>query len=386
MRMKRLPSQNGGIEAREVRRSLMVSDDNDKDNDPFSVIEAVPPCLTAADAVAIARDRYGLNVEARPMVSERDQNFLLRTPDGRQLVLKIANALEDPLVTDFQIRALQHIESKKDASIAAPTIVETKDGRSDAVVEHGNARHVTRVVSYLPGRPLADVPLTPALCRDLGACLARLDRALADFSHPGADQSLLWDIKRATRIRELLPHVKDPDARGLLQATLDEFEKLALPGFATLRRQVIHNDANPGNVLVAPDGRRIAGLIDFGDMLGSPLIVDVAVAAAYLRVLQGNPLTLITELIAGFHSVTALTRPETDVLHELIKTRLATTVAILAWRESLRDKDDAYLRDASAAERTALPFLRLMAEIPRANAQQIYSQVCASIANEKPVT
>ena len=95
---------------------------------------------------------------------------------------------------------------------------------------------------------------------------------------------------------------------------------------------------------------------------------------------------MITELIAGFHSVTALTRLETDILHALIKTRLATTVAILAWRESLRGEDDAYLRDAAAAEQTALPFLRLMAEIPRANAQQIYSQVCASITNERPVT
>ncbi len=362
----------------------MTSDD--RDNDPFSAIAAVPPRLSAADAVTIAREHYGLSVDAQPIVSERDQNFLLRNPDGRRFVLKIANALEDPLVTDFQIRALQHIASKKDSSIAAPTIVETKEGLSHIVVEHGDARHVTRVVSYLPGRPLADVPLTPALCRDLGACLARLDGALADFSHPGADQSLLWDMKRATRIRELLPHVEDPDTRGLLQQTLDDFERDALPRFAALRRQVIHNDANPGNVLVSADGRRVAGLIDFGDMLSSPLIVDVAVAAAYLRVPQGNPLTLITELVAGFHSVTALTRPETDVLHELIKTRLATTVAILAWRESLRGEDDAYLQDAAAAEQTALPFLRLMAAVPRANARQIYSQVCASITNERPVT
>lgn len=354
----------------------MVSEGND--DSAFEVIEAAPPRLTAADAVAIARDSYGLNVETQALVSERDQNFLLRTQDGRRLVLKVANALEDPQVTDFQIRALQHIASKNDRSLAVPTIVETLDECSGIVVEHGSARHVTRVVSYVPGRPLSDVPLTPALCRDLGRYLAALDRALADFSHPGADQRLLWDMKRASQIRKLLPHVDDDGTRKLLQDTLDEFEAHAQPSFDSLRWQVIHNDANPGNVLATPDGRQVAGIIDFGDMLRSPLIIDLAVAAAYLRVLDGNPLTLITELIAGFHSMTALTRPELDVLHILIKTRLATTVAILAWRESLRAEDDAYLQDAATAERTALTFLRLLAEIPRKNAQQVYAQVCAS--------
>ena len=76
---------------------------NDNDNDPFSVIEAVPPRLSAVDAVAIAQDHYGLDVEARPIVSERDQNFLLRNADGRRFVLKIANALEDPLVTEARL-------------------------------------------------------------------------------------------------------------------------------------------------------------------------------------------------------------------------------------------------------------------------------------------
>lgn len=352
-------------------------------NDPFDGIVAEPPQFSAAEAVAIMRAHFGLEVAAEALVSERDQNFELTTSDGRKFVLKIANAVEDPVVTDFQIRALLHIASRCDESIAAPTILETKDGRSDFVIDKDGASHVARVVSYLPGVPMYELTLSAPLCRDLGRYLARLDLALGDFSHPGADQCLLWDMKRATEILALLPHVKDEDVRKLLRQTLGEFEACALPELDSLRWQVIHNDANPGNILATSGGDRIAGIIDFGDMLRSPLIIEVAVAAAYLRVLEGDPLALICEMLASYHSVISLTRAEIDILHELIKTRLATTVAILAWRESLRGKDDPYLQDAAASEQAALTFLGRLSEIPRTNAQQIYSQVCASVTSRR---
>ena len=152
-----------------------------------------------------------------------------------------------------------------------------------------------------------------------------------------------------------------------------------MPVFNSLRSQVIHNDLNPDNVLLRePGGSEIAGVIDFGDMLRSPLIVDVAVAAAYLRSMTGNPLTLIVEFIAGYHSETPLLRGEIDVLHDLIKTRLMTTVSILAWRKSLRGSEDAYLRAYAESESAARLFLQKMSEIPRDNASKIYSEVCAS--------
>ncbi len=352
--------------------------------DAAGAIAAPPPAFDGERAVEIARERYGLDVTATPLVSERDQNFRLRAADGSQYVLKIANASEDVIVSRFQIDALQHIATQGEAGVSVPAILPTLDGESHFLLADDGRQHVTRVVSYLAGTPLADVPLTASLARSLGACLASLDRALGSFSHAGEEQPLLWDLKRAPELRGILKHVADREIRALLTDTLTGFERHALPAFAELRWQVIHNDANPGNVLVAADDdERVAGVIDFGDMLRSPLIVELGVAGAYLRVADGNPLALIVELLAGYHAVTPLTRAEVDVLHDLIKTRLATTVAILAWRASMRDADDDYLRDAEASEATALPFLSRLAEIPRENARQIYSQVCASISSTR---
>ena len=65
-------------------------------------------CLRAASSIPetlakqLAAEHYGLPVTVRRLDSERDQNFRLRTPDGREYVLKIANPTEDRAVTNLQ--------------------------------------------------------------------------------------------------------------------------------------------------------------------------------------------------------------------------------------------------------------------------------------------
>ena len=348
---------------------------------PLDVIAAEPPSFSLQQAVDIARDHYDLNVTAKELLSERDQNFLLKQHDGKRFVMKIANAIEDPLATDLQIQALLHIQTGADALITTPTVQRTAAGAYSLTAEFDGQSHVVRIVSYLDGRPLDDAVLDAELARSLGQYLARLGMALGDFSHSGADHSLLWDLKKAAFLKGILQHIGDERVRLLAASELEDFEVNVLPVFSTLRWQVIHNDMNPGNVLLSDDdSRQIAGVIDFGDMLRSPLIVDVAVAASYMRVFDGNPLALIAEFIAGYHQEMPLMRAEIDILHCLIKIRLISTVAILAWRESSRGADDRYLQDSAASEQQAELFLQKLAEIPAENAAQSYRQVCASIS------
>ena len=98
-----------------------------------------------------------------------------------------------------------------------------------------------------------------------------------------------------------------------------------------LRAQVIHSDLNPDNMLVDPNDRdQVAGVIDFGDMLHAPLIADPAIGCSYLKVTDGNPLTLMSEFIAGYQGVMPLEQAEIGILFELIQARLAASISILA--------------------------------------------------------
>ena len=350
-------------------------------HDPFRVIETVKPAFEPAEACELARARYGLEVEASELVSERDQNFRLRSADGDEYVLKFANPAENPMVAAMQIRALLHLEAYQrvhESALRVPRVRRTLEGEPSFVHAWHGQPVTVRLVTFVPGKPLGTPSMSPALCRNLGAGLAELDLGLAGFDHEGADQSLLWDMKQALELRRLLPHVPDEPNRDRLRRALDDFEHDALPAFSGLRWQVIHNDLNPDNVLVdAQDPERVAGVIDFGDMCRSPLVVDVAVAASYLRAVDGNPLAAIGEFVAGYTANNPLRREEADLLFDLVRARLAATICILHWRRTLRPADDAYLRDAAMSGPVAETFLARLSEIPRAHARQVFRQICA---------
>ena len=350
--------------------------------DPFTVIETETPKLDDSEVLHLLREHYDLEVQLKALLGERDQNFRLRSCDGRQFVLKIANAAEDPLATDFQIQALTYLESylaKHDCPINVPRILRTVDGRVRVLVTSGGEQHVMRVVTYLAGIPLSNTPASPLLCRHLGVYLAHLGRALRGFDHPGGEHGSLWDMQQALALRRILPHVADQDLRQGIAQTLDDFAAHALPQFRDIRSQVIHSDLNADNVIIDPDDRSsIAGVIDFGDMIKAPLIVDVAIAASYLRATEGNPLARIAEFLSGYHSVTPLQIREIDMLFDLIKTRLAASISILAWRATLRGADDPYLAGAMAAESNTGKFLKILLELPREHMQQTFRQICAS--------
>lgn len=349
--------------------------------DILAAIAEDVPRFDDVEVISLVRRRYGLNVAVASLVSERDQNFHLQTSDGRQYVLKIANSAEDPAMTDFQIKALLHIADYVDAygvPITAPRVLMTLAGETQTILETAGCRHVVRVVSYLSGVPIANRIPSARLSRNQGAYLAHLGQALRNFSHPGSDQILLWDVQQALNLRHLLGYLPNDDVRCNVENALNDFEEYVWPNLTSMRRQFIHADFNPDNVLTdSADSDTISGVIDFGDMLVAPLIADLAIGASYARPLQGDPLALVTEMLAGYHGVTPLLPAEINNLFELIKTRLCVSISILYWRASCRDADDPYLEKLLGTRPRAEEFLSRLAQVPRHAALQKFRAICA---------
>ena len=99
----------------------------------------------------------------RALASERDQNFHLRTADGSEWVLKIANPAEDPALLDMQTRALLHI-AEVDPKLAVPRVRATSEGAlfHDVDADDGR-RFLVRLLSFLPGQLLGDAAARPAV-------------------------------------------------------------------------------------------------------------------------------------------------------------------------------------------------------------------------------
>ena len=294
------------------------------------------PSLPAAEARDLAAERWGIEGNASPLPSERDQNFLIETVQGRY-VLKAANVAEPRAVLDMQNRAMERLV---EAGLPCPSPVPDRAGR-DIAVHHG---YQFRMVGYLKGRPLAEVhPRSPQLLRDLGATMGAVDRALDGFEHPAASRDLYWDVRHAERvIGERLEFIDRPGGRDLVARTLDRFTTSVRPAIGDLRRAVIHNDANDHNVLVDQRARRMTGLLDFGDMVQTVVANEVAVAAAYAILGETEPVDAARAVVGGYRSVAPLDPGDLAILMDLIRTRLATSVSVAAHQHALRP-DDPYL-------------------------------------------
>jgi hydroxylysine kinase len=324
---------------------------------PLDVIDTSAPQLSDAEVALLIKTEYGLDGQLRSLLSERDQNFRLTANDGQRYVVKIAGAAENQKTADFQIQALLHLEARG-CKAAVPKIRRTRDGASSTTILHGETRHIVRLVSYLNGRVLSDVSPTPALMRSIGQSLAYLDIALSDFDSDGDQPPLLWDMQRASDLVPLTTHIPDAALRQTVLACFDDFQQIAEPQFASLRHQVIHNDINPDNVLVEEkDTESVAGIIDFSDMLRAPLVVELGIAASYLRCDGADALADIASFIAAYDRISPLEDVEIDLLYDLVRTRLVTTMTMLYWRLATKGNDDDYVQESLLSESGAERFL-----------------------------
>lgn len=289
-----------------------------------------PPTLSEAEVHQALFERYHLRGTLSPLPGERDQNFHLRTDQG-QFVLKFHNLEEDPQVVEAQDGALRHL-ARVAPTLSVPRVV-------PSVMPPPQGR-IVRLLTWVEGTQVQQfMPLNEGLLISLGQTLAQLDQALADFSHPGSAQVLLWDIQRSAQLRPLLGYLPDTDIAELCASVLDHMEAEILPEMATLPLQAIHNDANPFNVLA--DGHHITGILDFGDMILAPRVQELAVATAYH--LGEDPLKNMLLLSRAYHQISALNRTERHLLPALVAARCVATVTIGSWRHRLMSGNAPYI-------------------------------------------
>ncbi len=307
---------------------------------PTTQVDSRPTISRSAVAQALRR-WWGLKGSLEDLPSERDQNFLVRDASGEPAhVLKIANLAEDRAFLDCQEQAMQALS---EAGVPVQQVRTTFDGQ--AIVGLGDPGPPwCRLLSWLPGRLLATVENPePALWTDLGATMGRSATALMDFDHPAARRAIQWDVQVAGAvIARGIDDVADGVRSRLLAGIAEGLRADLVPRLPSLRRSVIHNDANDHNVVVDDAGLRVAGLLDFGDLVHSVTAHEAAVACAYAMLGRADPATVLQRIVAGFDATCALTEDELDALPSLILARLGASVAISALQSRLAP--DPYLR------------------------------------------
>jgi 4-aminobutyrate aminotransferase and related aminotransferases len=311
-----------------------------------TILTARVPRLTQDELSAFLARTYGLEGTFRPLSGERDQNLEVTAADGTCYVLKIANAAEPAEALTFQTAALDHIAAA-DPALPVPRTVASRDGARIVPVSHDGATFLARLVTHLPGEPALDFRATPGFRRAAGRMTGRLDRALASFRHSGGAQEMIWDLRHAAALEDRIHHITDPERRAMATRVMAEFRTQAVPAFARLRTQVIHNDIHQNNIMRDPRTGEISGLIDFGDMVETLLVNEAAIAVAHQLYREEDILGVATEFLSAYAAEMPLEPAEIAALFHLVRMRLLSREIIVAWRAATTDGPSPYRADIS---------------------------------------
>jgi Ser/Thr protein kinase RdoA (MazF antagonist) len=315
--------------------------------------------LSAQRVIAIAALEFGITAAHQERLdTERDDTYVIEADNGERMLLKVANPVDPFDEIDLSVQVLVHVHDR-DASLPVPRVLPTSSGDLlTTVAGMDDEPRIARMLTWLPGRiPTLDV-LSSAQAASRGRWLGRLNAALVDFVHPGAERYLAWDLQQVGSLRPHLHHIADPHTRGLVGAELDRYDEQLGPRLRAGRQQVIHNDLNSDNLLVAEANTdEVVGILDFGDVVQSATVADLGLAMSYVIDVSrpdADPWVNPYALANAFNVERQLTADEWALLPGLVRARLSQRLLLGSWLSAMNPENAEYTSRTLASATIAL--------------------------------
>jgi homoserine kinase type II len=261
-----------------------------------------------------------------------NSNWLVETTGsagyGTRFILTLYERRIDYADLPYFLGLLDHLAAK---GCPVPRTMHDRSGASWRMVE-GKA---AALIEFLPG--VSPTRPTPAQARAIGAVLANLHLAAADFPQTRANA---MDFAASAAILAQCGPAALATIDPQLPAMLAHAQAAAALDLSALPRSQTHTDLFPDNVLMLGD--RVTGLIDFYFACTGPMVLDLAVthAAWCFDAQNAYRSDCGAALIEGYQSVRRLTPEERALFPEVAKGAALRFVASRA-EDWLDTPDDA---------------------------------------------
>jgi Ser/Thr protein kinase RdoA (MazF antagonist) len=280
--------------------------------------------------LSFIKTHYGLVGKLKNLPSYIDKNFLFTAnatstgDDTFQYVIKISSQSTSIAEIECENAAMKHVASKQ-INIQTPIVIESVD-QQDLLNFTWPDTSVSklRIVNFLPGDLYSQVDTEDAgLHKSLGDLTGQITQAFNDFKHPAAHRESNWDIAQLAQLEPNLSYYQGLKKSRLTSHFLD-FKNNTLPALDLLPKQVIHNDINDNNLIVTQvDGQlSCTGLFDFGDIVYTQRLCELAVTMTYALMSQKNFLKTAKNIYQGYQLTVELGESEKVLLPKLIIARL----------------------------------------------------------------
>ncbi|XP_076432421.1 hydroxylysine kinase isoform X2 [Peromyscus maniculatus bairdii] len=198
------------------------------------------PTFTEAQASALVESVFGFKVsKIQPLPSYDDQNFhvhISRTKDTAddpvEYVLKISNT-ESSQTRDLIEMQNHIIMFLREAGFPTASVCRTKGDNTISLVSVDSGSEtkgfLVRMLTYLPGRPIAEVAISHQQLYEIGRLAAQLDKTLEEFHHPKLNllhrENFIWNLKNVPLLEKYMGALSQNRNREIVEQVIQLFKE-----------------------------------------------------------------------------------------------------------------------------------------------------------------
>jgi len=259
----------------------------------------IKPQMDKELAQSLARKLFGLEpVSCVEFNSYDDRNYFMvmqsktSNPNITEInspgyVLKVTNSQDskDPDFTDAQNLMILHMAEE----LPVPVPVKDINGNYKSTQDINGTSHIVRLLKYIPGKILYDIPdWTTKHFFQCGELAARMDKILSTFEHPAYEErSSIWFLSSVPHLTKFTSAVKDASNKEMAKDIIQSFCQQVKPLEKSLPSGIIHGDLNEQNILVKKIDDKsnefvVHSVLDFGDSQKSCYVYELAITIMYM--------------------------------------------------------------------------------------------------------
>lgn len=219
--------------------------------------------------------------------NRRAPKVIVRADKGTFLLKRRPRGRDDLARVAFAHAVQRHLASR---AFPVTSLLMTSDERK-TVLNIDN--HIYELFSYVSG---SRCDASPEATADAGRQLANLHERLGDFAHDY--EPFRGSFHDSATVRQHLKMIRTDKRAGSAQRTAAVTESLLIRydrsavrvnklGYGTWKRQVVHGDWHPGNLLFS--SRKVVGVVDFDSIRIAPIVTDLANGMLQFSIIGDQP-------------------------------------------------------------------------------------------------
>ncbi|MGB1448779.1 MAG: aminotransferase class III-fold pyridoxal phosphate-dependent enzyme [Flavobacteriaceae bacterium] len=274
------------------------------------------------------------SISIAPLAGYDNKNYLLTTSKEAFIVKTYADSTQKALLEEESI-----VLSSLSLDLETPFPKKSLQGNYVEQFTHEGKKELLRVLSFVKGSFMKDLPPTKALYRSLGQQTAFMGLALQEMQRPLLQcREWEWNLNASKLLLKRLDFIQEGTVQGVVRYFIQQFEQRVLPQQEELPQQLLHNDLNEYNLLAK--GKKVTGCIDFGDLAYGPRIYELAIAMVYASYDKEAPLEWAGAVLEGYVEERDINELEISLLYYIMAMRLCMSLCNAAFATTKNPEND----------------------------------------------